>query len=338
MEITVIVPVKDRREYIGKTLDSIRKSSMAPDEIIIVDNESTDGTYQFCEQYIKDRPEITLLRETFPGASAARNKGLKSCKTEWVYFFDSDDDFDYDFISCLDRLAVADYDMIAVPTKMHMKGKEVIRTFIPSADPRVQILAGVLNTQGMVFRTSFLKDIGAWNTECRIWDDWELGLRAILHQPKILWYTEHAFHSIRVHEDSLTGRSFSESYKQLIRTLSVVLSNLHSSILQPLSSYHSQHLNCIYPHLDSLEYPLYLRANILLGKVEQEKMTGKSKQHRLASKSFRIFLNDNFQMTRNQKWVGNLLRLYSKWGGRGAWKLALAISQAEHKSNRMKKK
>ena len=101
MEITVIIPVKDRRDYIGKTLDSIMKSSELPTEIIIVDNESTDGTYQFCEQYIKDIPNATLLRETFPGASAARNKGLKSCKTDWVYFFDSDDEFDSDLISAM---------------------------------------------------------------------------------------------------------------------------------------------------------------------------------------------------------------------------------------------
>ena len=51
MEITVIVPVKNRREHIGKTLDSIMRSGVAPKEVIIVDNESTDGTYQFQSNY-----------------------------------------------------------------------------------------------------------------------------------------------------------------------------------------------------------------------------------------------------------------------------------------------
>ena len=332
MEITVIIPVKDRREYIGKTLDSVMKSSKQPTELIIVDNGSTDGTYQFCEQYIKDIPNATLLRETFPGAAAARNKGLKSCKTEWVYFFDSDDEFDPEFLTVMNHLSVDDYDMIAVPTKMRVKGKTVVRNYIPSPDPRVQILAGVLNTQGMVFRTNFLKDIGAWNTECRIWDDWELGLRAMLHQPKILWYTEREFHLIDVHGDSITGTSFSENYKALIRTLTVALTDLHSSILQPLSTYHAQHLNCIYPHLDQLLYPLYLRVNILLGKVQQEKMTGKSKNNKLASKAIKIFRNENFHPTSGQKRTANLLRLYTKYSGRGTWRIALAICQAEHKS------
>ena len=338
MEITVIIPVKDRREHIGKTLDSIMRSSEQPTEIIIVDNESTDGTYQFCEQYIKDIPNATLLRETFPGASAARNKGLKSCKTEWVYFFDSDDEFDPDFLSVMNRLPADDYDMIAVPTKMQAGDKTFVRKYIPSSDPRVQIAAGVLNTQGMVFRTQFLKDIGAWNTECRIWNDWELGLRAMLHQPRILWYTEREFHLINLHDKSITGKSFSENYKALIRTLTVALADLHSSILQPLSTYHAQHLNCIYPHLDQLIYPLYLRTSILLGKMQREKIAGKSKNHKMAAKALKIFRNDNFHPTAAQKNTAAMLRTYTKYGGRGTWRIALAISQAEHKSKTNKAK
>lgn len=325
MEITVIVPVKNRREYIGKTLDTIMRSGVAPKEIIIVDNESTDGTYQFCEQYIKSRPNVTLLRETFPGAAAARNKGLKSCKTEWVYFFDSDDEFDYNFISTIQRLPSDGYDMIATPTCMTVKGKEVVRTFIPSEDPRVQILASVLVTTSMLFRTSFLKDIGAWNVECRIWNDWELGLRVMLHRPNILWYSDKPFHNVKIHPDSITGDCFSKSYKPLIRTLSVAVSNLHSSILQPLSRYHAQHLTCLYPHLDLLMFPLYLRVCILLGKMRNEKLLGKSKHHKMAVKSLSIFLHDHFHPTFSQRCVGNILQFYTMLGGQGAWRMALAI-------------
>ena len=88
MDITVIVPVKDRRDHIGKTLDTILKAGLQPTEVIIVDNESTDGTYQFCEQYIRERPNVTLLHETFPGAAAARNKQLPHrqdfCYVKWL--------------------------------------------------------------------------------------------------------------------------------------------------------------------------------------------------------------------------------------------------------------
>ena len=327
MDITVIIPVKDRRDHIGKTLDSILKSGIAPKEVIIVDNESTDGTYQFCEQYIKNRPNTTLLRETFPGASAARNKGLKSCKTEWVYFFDSDDIFDYNFMSTFYNADVEGYDVIAIPTRRVVNGKTSIRPYIPSDDPRVQILGDVLGTQNMLFRTDFLKAIGAWNTECKAWEDWELGLRVMLHQPKILWFKEKAFHDIIAHEDSILKDTYSLNYKHFIRTLTAAINDLQSSILQPLSHYHAQHLPCLYPHLDLLIYPLYLRICILLGYMQNEKMSGKSTKFKLAAKALTIFIKDNFALTANQKFAGNCLRLYTMMGGKNAWKIALKIVQ-----------
>lgn len=326
MDITVIIPVKDRRDHIGKTLDSILKSGIAPKEVIIVDNESTDGTYQFCEQYIKNRPNTTLLRETFPGAAAARNKGLKSCKTEWVYFFDSDDIFDYNFMSTFYNANVEGYDMIAVPTKRVVNGKSFIRTYIPTEDPRVQILGDVLGTANMLFRTDFLKAIGAWNTACRAWEDWELGLRVMLHQPKILWFKEKAFHEIIASKNSVLSDTYSLNYKNFNRTLMAAINDLQSSILQPLSHYHAQHLSCLYPHLDLLMYPLYLRTSILLGHMQREKSRGKSNDYKLAVKSLTLFRKDNFNPTASQKFIGNCLRIYTMLGGTNAWKIALRIA------------
>lgn len=327
MEITVIVPVKDRRDHIGKTLDSIMKGSMQPKEVIIVDNESTDGTYQFCEQYIKSRPNMTLLHETFPGAAAACNKGLKSCKTEWVYFFNCDDLFDHNFIADFHDLDAENYDLIAVPTQVCNGRHRWVRPFIPSEDPRVQILADVFITSSMLIRTSYLKDIGAWNPACRIGEDWELGLRILLHQPRVMWYTQHVFHTLQEPKEHLQGGCYSMYYKEMVRTMTVAVNNLHSSILQPLSTYHSQHLACLYPHLDLLMYPFYLRICILLGILQREKMTGKCGKYKMAAKAITIFRNDNFAPTFSQRLTGHFLRIYTLLGGKGAWRFALAQSQ-----------
>lgn len=326
MDITVIIPVKDQREHIGRTLDSILKSGIPPKEVIIVDNESTDGTYQFCEQYIKNRPNVTLLRETFPGAAAARNKGLKSCKTEWVYFFDADNLFDYNFISTFGQIDANEYDVVALPVKENANGREHVRTFIPSEDPRVQLIASAFTTPSLIFRTDYLRAIGAWDTDCRTWEDWELGIRLMLHQPHILWFTEKAFHTLTPRKENSPGGSLSMHYKELIRTLTAVMTDLHSSILQPLSHYHAQHLSCLYPHLDLLIYPLYLRANILLGLLQREKMNGRCKKYKMASKALTVFIGDNFTPTFSQRCAANWLRFCTMMGSKTAWKAALQVS------------
>jgi hypothetical protein len=216
--------------------------------------------------------------------------------------------------------------MIAVPTKRVVDGKSFIRTYIPTEDPRVQILGDVLGTANMLFRTDFLKSIGAWNTACRAWEDWELGLRVMLHQPKILWFKEKAFHEIIASKDSVLSDNYSLNYKNFNRTLMAAINDLQSSILQPLSHYHAQHLSCLYPHLDLLMYPLYLRTSILLGHMQREKSRGKSNNYKLAVKSLTLFRKDNFNPTASQKFIGNLLRFYTMLGGKDAWKIALRIA------------
>jgi glycosyltransferase involved in cell wall biosynthesis len=300
MEITVIVPVKDRRDHIGKTLDTILKSGIPPKEVIIVDNESTDGTYQFCEQYIKNRPNVTLLRETFPGAAAARNKGLKSCKTEWVYFFDSDDDFDYNFISTFNRVTPDGFDVIAIPTKQTRGNKTSVRPFIPSEDPRVQVLGSVLNTPAMLFRTSYLKSIGGWNPACRIWDDWELGLRSLLKTSKVQWITEKAYHTILIHPDSLTGPDLSSRIERILTVLGIAFNDIHDLQPQNKRSFAA----------------LFYRCYILCGQMQQE-----GDAH--AAGRIRTFIYDHFTVNKQSHQMGQLLEWGAKKGIRGMWKIAL---------------
>lgn len=302
MDITIIIPVRNRKEYIGRTLDSVLSSTVLPTEIIVVDNGSTDGTYEFCEQYAEGRNNIKLLRETQPGAAAARNCGLQACRTEWVYFFDSDDAFDARFLGAISVMETADYDMLAIPTVMRVGGVERVRSFIPSDDPGVQILGSILSTQNMVFRTSFIRAIGGWDAQCCIWDDWELGLRVMLCRPRILWLPSEAFHCIDVHDDSLTGESFTSTWRQIIGALHIALDDVKDD--------------------ERLMLPLYYRTGVILGKVRNENRSHRKADYEAAVDGLRAFLHDSFKPTFFQRLACNLLIAYSHLGGRGAWRIA----------------
>ena len=162
MDITIVIPVYNRKALLKHTLESIMRSPMAGVPVIVVDNGSTDGTRDMVSAFCQSHPNVTLATEPERSAAAARNKGLSMVTTAWVYFFDSDDEFE-DIPHRWDETA----QLIAFPTRQKVEGKVSVRAYKPVCDPAVQILSSMLNTISMIFRTSWLKEIGGWNTACR---------------------------------------------------------------------------------------------------------------------------------------------------------------------------
>jgi len=87
-DISVIIPVKNRAELLRKTLDNLLSQSKKPDEIIVVDDHSTDGIQMVIFDYITD---CTFLNNRGTGPGAARNLGLSVATGKYIQFFDSDD-------------------------------------------------------------------------------------------------------------------------------------------------------------------------------------------------------------------------------------------------------
>ncbi len=224
--ITLVVPYYNRERYLPRTLQSILRSKAKPFELILVDNNSTDGSYAICEAFAKenatDEFRITLLTESQAGAAVARNCGLQECQTEWICFFDSDDELDENFLSDIAQQLNDGLDMIAVPTRIIVNGRSMIRKYCATDNPVAQIFYSHLNTQGMVFRTDFLRQLDGWNEAAMVWNDWELGLRALLAHPRLLWFTPHAYHNIYIHPDGITGNSFAHLGWERLKTLRII--------------------------------------------------------------------------------------------------------------------
>ena len=86
--ISVVIPTLDRRFTLPRTLDSVLNQTLPPDEIIVVDNGSTDGTSSMLKT---NYPDVICLHEAKRGVSAARNKGILFAKGVWIALLDSDD-------------------------------------------------------------------------------------------------------------------------------------------------------------------------------------------------------------------------------------------------------
>jgi glycosyltransferase involved in cell wall biosynthesis len=89
--ISVVIPLYNKRNFIGRTLASIAAQEVQPQEIIIVDDGSTDGSAEVVSDF-KGLP-IRLIRQQNSGVSIARNRGILDARCEWVALLDADDEY-----------------------------------------------------------------------------------------------------------------------------------------------------------------------------------------------------------------------------------------------------
>ncbi|RHP33332.1 glycosyltransferase family 2 protein [Lachnotalea sp. AF33-28] len=106
--ISVIVPVYNVTNYISRCVESVLCQSMQDFELILVDDGSTDGSGEICDSYANKDDRICVIHQENQGLSAARNRGLKEAKGEYIAFIDSDDYIDPAYLEVLYRNA-ADY-------------------------------------------------------------------------------------------------------------------------------------------------------------------------------------------------------------------------------------
>ena len=87
--ISVIIPTFNRKQLLLEAVESVRRQSFRDWELLVVDDGSTDGTDQVIESLISDG--IRCIRQEHSGVSAARNRGIRAARNDWIAFLDSDD-------------------------------------------------------------------------------------------------------------------------------------------------------------------------------------------------------------------------------------------------------
>ena len=86
--VSVVVPAHNSAATIAEALQSARNQTSPPDEVIVVDDGSSDGT---AEIVATGFPEVQLIRQPNAGPAGARNRALELVRTGWVAFLDADD-------------------------------------------------------------------------------------------------------------------------------------------------------------------------------------------------------------------------------------------------------
>lgn len=99
--LSIVIPTRNRLDYLGCALDSVLSQSTPPTEIIVVDDGSDSAIEAQLEPSLQSRCRW-LRNSQSRGVSAARNQGAAAAKGDWLLFLDDDDWLAPGFLAALD--------------------------------------------------------------------------------------------------------------------------------------------------------------------------------------------------------------------------------------------
>lgn len=111
--LSIIVPIYNSEEYIGRCVESVLAQSYSSFELILIEDGSTDGSLEVCEALCRKDIRIRLMKQEHRGVSAARNLGMEAAKGKYLFFLDSDDMIHPHLLESLYRLQEEKHTVIA---------------------------------------------------------------------------------------------------------------------------------------------------------------------------------------------------------------------------------
>lgn len=218
MNVSVVIPAYNVEEYIIRSVNSVI-NQIQVQEVIVVDDGSSDNTIKVCNEVFGSHPKFKLLfhpNGENRGACASRNLGLKTAKSDWVHFLDSDDymssnSFDITqsyFNDCVDL----------VMSSFYVKKKDSWRFVEVSSNDYFLSFIGFRFgcTNSNTWRKSFLINVGAWNIDWPSNQDYELYLRALKSNVRIAVCSKPISHYLK-RENSISTNGNNQGWQRQIQ-------------------------------------------------------------------------------------------------------------------------
>ncbi len=207
--VSVIIPTFNRLGSLCRALTSVMAQTRPPDEVIVVDDGSSDGTAAFiAERY----PQIKLIRhEVNSGVSKARNRGIVEARGEWLALLDSDDQWlpqkletQWAAIEENPAYAIVHSDEIWIrngrrvnPMSKHAKsGGMIFQQCLPLC---------VISPSAVMVHASVFREVGLFDETLPACEDYDMWLRICARKP-VLYLDEPLILKYGGHLDQLSRK------------------------------------------------------------------------------------------------------------------------------------
>ncbi len=205
-QISIIIPIWNRVTLISRAIDSVLAQTHLPDEIIVVDDGSTDNTSDMIN---RQYPQVRLLFQENKGVSSARNLGIKAAQGEWIAFLDSDDEWkpekidkqmktildNPDHLICHTNETWVRHGVRVNPMQKHQKhGGYIFQRCLPLC---------IISPSSVMIHRSVFDDVGVFDESLPACEDYDLWLRICAKYP-VLYLNEELITKHGGHTDQLS--------------------------------------------------------------------------------------------------------------------------------------
>ena len=182
ISISAIIPTYNKPALLRRAIDSVLAQTRPAEELIVVDDGSTDETEAVVRRDYGDR--VRYIRQENAGTAAARNRGVREARGEWLSFLDHDDEWLPRRLELHSEAIAADPETALVYSSFYVTGhSEAARRILAPAPPSELLYPGVLlenllPTPAMSIRKEVYLAMGGFNESLRgSCEDWDLLVR-----------------------------------------------------------------------------------------------------------------------------------------------------------------
>jgi len=195
LNISVIIPSYNRYEFLKRALTSIFSQKYLPNEVIVIDDGSTDNTLEIETFVLKTfisvipnsignlAPQFRYIYQENRGVSSARNLGIKNATCDWIAFLDSDDEFHIDklkeqaefhsenpdiLMSYTNEMWMRDGVEVKVPKKFRKFGGEIFQECLSHC---------IIAPSATLIHKKLLNEVGLFDESLEVCEDYDLWLR-----------------------------------------------------------------------------------------------------------------------------------------------------------------
>ncbi|WP_259065417.1 glycosyltransferase family 2 protein [Mucilaginibacter sp. X4EP1] len=282
--VSVIIPLHNTEKYIEQTINSVLSQTWPNIELIIVDDGSTDNSYEAVKKF--EGEKVKILRQTNQGASAAKQNGLNIAQGQYIQYLDADDLLDPDKIGRQVLALLKEPNKVAVCKTVHFFGDDIDNgieeednffqayldeplNFLIKLYGGFDLIGGMIQPNAFLTPKTIIDKAGPWNSSispCTD-EDGEYFTRVILNSAGII-FDPGIFNYYRKtkSKNSLSGQLNPVTRLNLINSIWTK----HLYMLSFAQSTEQETLihNATYRSFDELKVQIYLVYNDLVRQIE----------------------------------------------------------------------